>query len=530
MTVKCSYIPDDKTETICWQRGITDTLFPADTTVSFYFDMPALRPLKQYMFIYNIERYATPKEANALNGLFAPDLRSDIDNIYEAYSFLQDTNNLIYKQCIVSDTTSGDLRPLIDHLTYDCYYYYYDRNITVSRSLVKHIIEGHIGSFLNYNFISLLESKKSTSNSFQKYAEDDVYNQVKIVHETTVLNSLFKNFNKFTYKASAANVKPKSFVLQSSFYKLIHSFSSLDPDFLENAIYLRNNKGDSVFWKDRLPSSELQTRLQILSNVIDSTKKLIFFIDTLSNDGFFSNPSNIRGGIIPDSLKRLRDNLYDFFRYCDALKGKANNYISATKNYENAFVTAKFDFRGAFPFVITVPGMTSGEFVTRGQWIVNADVGMATRFFNDGARYPEYHDITPYYGVNFNLVPINLQRHYSIIDVFTGDHGGDFEPYSRGELLLRSVTVVFGITLSSISDPNRVDLFPSTVSKSLLTGGGIRLTDAFRLSCGTVWSFLKNPNPLINSNSLKGDLYLSASLDFNLFQWLGGFGKNVPGY
>jgi len=195
------------------------------------------------------------------------------------------------------------------------------------------------------------------------------------------------------------------------------------------------------------------------------------------------------------------------------IAAQVSDYLDKTKLYEAALTDAKFDFRTNFPLSLSLPGTSTAEFVTRGEWYITADLGMAFVLLNPNNL------IRPYLGVNFNFFPINRQANYSLVK-FIGTK--DYRD------ILKGMSAVVGLSVLSFGskDPY-ADLFGAT---SLLTGLGFRLTDGVRFSYGRFWMYEKDPNPLLNRKTLTTAPYFSLSLDWDLRNWLKNFRKQVPGW
>src|SRR5690606_18623140 len=83
-----------------------------------------------------------------------------------------------------------------------------------------------------------------------------------------------------------------------------------------------------------------------------------------------------------------------------------------------------------------------------------------------------------------------------------------------------------GITLASLKkDGQREDFFKD---KSLLMGLGFRLTNALRLTGGTILFNREDPNPLIDNKQLGVTPFVGLSIDLSLKQLLNDMSSLIP--
>lgn len=158
--------------------------------------------------------------------------------------------------------------------------------------------------------------------------------------------------------------------------------------------------------------------------------------------------------------------------------------------------------------VEVVDGSTTGNFDTAQKNYISADAGLIFA--------PQLKTSVTYIGTNFYFRPVNKDADLSQF--------GDFP---------RRFAVTLGLTVQSVADggsgttQTRQDLFGS---QALILGGGLRVTNSFRLGAGAVVFKKKDRNPLVSRYSLASTYYLSLSFDLNVASaFKGGLGKLFGG-
>ncbi|MCD9018776.1 hypothetical protein [Parachryseolinea silvisoli] len=175
-------------------------------------------------------------------------------------------------------------------------------------------------------------------------------------------------------------------------------------------------------------------------------------------------------------------------------------------------------------------GFTSGDFETRTKWRVTADVGIALLTSKTvGAS------VTPYFGANFNFHPINRNAFYGLLAKSHKKRYLLYDEVSEKALLhkcpfwrrmWKGASFVLGVTVANLQEDGKRENLISNggANLNLLTGAGIRLTDAARLSMGTIWTKDVNPSPLIDSERVRANFYISLSFDVDVVSALGELG------
>jgi hypothetical protein len=157
--------------------------------------------------------------------------------------------------------------------------------------------------------------------------------------------------------------------------------------------------------------------------------------------------------------------------------------------------------------VEVVDGSTTGNFATTQSNYISADAGLVFA--------PQLSKGVSYVGMNFYFRPVNKDADLSQFGSFS-----------------RRFAVTLGLTVQSIADggggtlQTRQDLFGN---QSLILGGGLRVTNSFRLATGAVVFQKKDRNPLVSKYSLATTYYFSVSFDLNVAKAFKGGLANLFG-
>ncbi|HEX6097888.1 MAG TPA: hypothetical protein VF432_16295 [Thermoanaerobaculia bacterium] len=133
-----------------------------------------------------------------------------------------------------------------------------------------------------------------------------------------------------------------------------------------------------------------------------------------------------------------------------------------------------------------IAATTNAGFVTRFSWYVSADLGMGVA--------PETEDFFSYLGANIYLRPINKNAPLS---------GLDFR---------KRFAIMLGFS-EKLTGADREGLISD---RPVLLGGGIRVTDHFRIALGAQLFREDDPDPLITKKSLAATPFISASIDVDV--------------
>jgi hypothetical protein len=157
--------------------------------------------------------------------------------------------------------------------------------------------------------------------------------------------------------------------------------------------------------------------------------------------------------------------------------------------------------------VEVVDGSTTGDFATAQSNYISADAGLVFA--------PQLSKGVSYVGMNFYFRPVNKDADLSQFGSFS-----------------RRFAVTLGLTVQSVADggggtlQTRQDLFGS---QSLIVGGGLRVTNSFRLAAGAVVFQKKDRSPLASKYSLATTYYFSVSFDLNVAKAFKGGLANLFG-
>ncbi len=152
---------------------------------------------------------------------------------------------------------------------------------------------------------------------------------------------------------------------------------------------------------------------------------------------------------------------------------------------------------------------TLSTFKVRSKFYFCLDIGMAVLVA------PRLAPV-PYYGLNFNLAPVNREANYGIFSI-----GCRTTPdCSFGYRLLQSTSVVAGITVLKTKDYLNNDWSGVIGDFGVLTGIGLRLNDYLRVCGGAVWMSLKDNNPLKTDQTIVARPFVSLSLDLDMVGWV----------
>jgi hypothetical protein len=165
-------------------------------------------------------------------------------------------------------------------------------------------------------------------------------------------------------------------------------------------------------------------------------------------------------------------------------------------------------------------GNTTADFITRAEYYITADFGLAYTFFKTG-------ELLPYAGVNFNFWPINRQAHYK---------ARNFQQLKHPWWYVQSkkISMVAGITLTSVNkSENNTDVRTGLVGTDskygLMTGIAYRLGDYGRISAGTAFAKVKTGDLLVNQDKLSVFPYIAISLDLDVKKNLQKLGDLIFG-
>lgn len=184
------------------------------------------------------------------------------------------------------------------------------------------------------------------------------------------------------------------------------------------------------------------------------------------------------------------------------LQGYAADLESMLADRAAARTALAAEFKTRAEVIVLLAGTTLADFVTDQKNYLSGDGGLAFA--------PELDEATSYLGTNIYSRPINKKAALSQFGNFW-------------QTLDRRTALTLGLTVDGIGDDTtREDLIGS---QSLLIGLGVRLTGSMRLTAGAILFTEKDPNPLVDDDSLAATPFLSLSFDVNVVPALTGLGN-----
>lgn len=192
------------------------------------------------------------------------------------------------------------------------------------------------------------------------------------------------------------------------------------------------------------------------------------------------------------------------------LKGPQENLqvIQSASSDINKFIRNNiFCTEEVLSFDLNVSTATSAEFVARSEWYITGDVGLGyVCYQNNASKGLKFGDFQPYYGLNFNFLPVNRQRNYSL--------------FSKNVYWPKLLSFVVGLTFAPQANASegRVDLFKKA---SMVTALGLHISDQVRINPGVMWTKFTPSNPLTGTrNELSASFFISLSIDLDVYDWL----------
>jgi hypothetical protein len=466
-----------------WKRNYLNTSTAASTQDNFYFIVPPLNAIKKYTFEFIVYREVSQTESSDLNTLLKPIVIKHFKNLINAGMTANDVFTAF-------QAPSAEKDDLLVELAKNIHDYYHYRDIEMPEDEIKGMLSSGLTNYIQNYFITTLNDKNTI---YQKYvlSRADALTETHAILTDPVLNYIPTNFKAFDIKD-----------LDLGFFQTVLLSA---PDFVNLVIgQIGANPIDGSF-----TALQLEANLKVQVDFITKINNLYVDLLSIKND-------QTKSKILTDAHLDINTTIQHVKNLLDKLKtnfGNINDFNDVNLKLDIAYANATFDFKGAFPLTITVPGKTTADFVTRGEWYITADLGFAF------VKLHPTNSLKPYLGVNFNLFPINRQADYSIAHAISSGHPSD---------ILKGISIVTGLSVTGFGSTDKYnDLFGNT---SLLTGIGIRITDGVRITYGRFWAYQKSVNPLLNNTRLITDPYISLSLDWDLRSWLKSFGKNITGF
>jgi hypothetical protein len=240
-----------------------------------------------------------------------------------------------------------------------------------------------------------------------------------------------------------------------------------------------------------------------LFNIDSSLRQLNILQSTLVLLRHNGNPSVS----LDDELRKTDTWLREFRASRDSLNvmGKQRKKIEDVI-MDSVFVGKKFTYTQVFS------GNTYMSFETRNKMLLTPDFGIVTSL-NPSYRKSLQYAIIPYMGFHINMMAV--------------DKDIPFTSYRKNPL--QRLSLMVGWSLVNINkNPEYENFFANS---SLLTGIGIRLSNAIRLTAGKQWLFKIGTDEANNqTRSLKAISYAGISFDLNIKQYLNGFLDILSGF
>lgn len=146
------------------------------------------------------------------------------------------------------------------------------------------------------------------------------------------------------------------------------------------------------------------------------------------------------------------------------------------------------------------------SFETRAKFRITPDFGYVNYGFQD-----DFNGITPYLGFQLEFRYFDKNIPFKLIP---------------NKTILHRLSFNSGITLASLKkEGKREDFF---ANKSLMMGFGFRLSNALRITSGTILFNKEDPNPLIDNKKVAVTPYIGLSIDLGIRQLLNDLSGLIP--
>ncbi|HWY37060.1 MAG TPA: hypothetical protein VNY73_00780 [Bacteroidia bacterium] len=257
-----------------------------------------------------------------------------------------------------------------------------------------------------------------------------------------------------------------------------------------------------------LDSTTIATKLVNQKILLDKLKAEYIGLDTVNNK------DKINGADWPAAAAAFKE-FYASFLACYNLTGHIkDNY---KKMFDKINVLSAEDY--LTDIQVTVPlggGSTLADFITRAEYYITGDLGVAYVDFDYGYKTPQHwNEVLPYAGVNFNLFPINRQAQYKYRKY------KDICKYPWWYIFSKKISAVMGVSYGSVektvgSVTYRTGLIGTNSKFGILGGAGFRLGDFGRITAGVMFSKYRDQNLLLESYHIKASPFISLSLDLDV--------------
>jgi len=149
---------------------------------------------------------------------------------------------------------------------------------------------------------------------------------------------------------------------------------------------------------------------------------------------------------------------------------------------------------------------TSLNFDTRTSFSITPDFGYVYYGYHSG-----FQGLAPYLGAQIEFRYYDKDIPFRLI---------------QNKTWLHYLSFTSGITLTSLGKEGERDDFFS--KKSLLTGLGVRLSNAIRVTAGGIWYYKEDANPAVDDKKLSITPFMGISIDLRLKSIMGDLTDLVP--
>lgn len=274
---------------------------------------------------------------------------------------------------------------------------------------------------------------------------------------------------------------------------------------IENALGYYQGKEMSAFWKPEECNEQIGNFTTLLTE-LKSVQLLLIKIKNMENS---HDPSSIKK-FANENSSQLND-LLNRLEKCQTFVIEMLDYLEKTKRElgkrEKRIEEFLNQIEGHVEENVSFVADTTGDFETRAANYISADVGLAWA--------PLLKEVFPYVGINIYLRPVNKEVPLKLLKSLAG----------YDNTLEHRFSAMVGVSVTSLEkEGERDNLFGKN---ALLFGFGYRLTDAVRVSAGSLVFRSIDPNPVITDKKIKFSVFASISLDWNIRETLGGLGKRI---
>lgn len=484
----------NNSKTVRWVKtSFTNSEQPEKDT--FYVIIPPLDPIKKYDFTFRFTRRVSDDENLQLNENIKPKLKDFANQFY-----IQDVNVAgVYVEGIgirLTNINNQRVKELADNIIDEVIRYYSTKHIEFEEEIISKKIKPAIGKYLLDKFWILMPERHKAQKNLEAILSNQSFRDARSeVNSSYMIRTINTKQNKLQLTA-----KQKSTINTLATFTVLKAVTEGKTRISDEDVYTDDQQ--------ITPASQIQNYLQRVRSFNNDVKELIIYLT--NNRSTVQKVTNQYRTYTKDIQK-----LETLTKYLDIIEAHMSEHQSATELLENTIANPEYNFKLDLPIpMVGLEGQTTATFVTRGEWYITADIGIAYTYFRENTG------IVPYLGANFNFFPINRQANYSLIKILLSPEKDIID-------ILKSMSGVIGVTLGPINDFNNnySDSWEAN-QLSVVTGLGLRVTDGVRLSGGSVWGY-RNKNGLSTVKSLQANPYVALSLDWDLRRLIGNITKKL---